>query len=191
MLLTGEGAVHILPSLYVALSLLPMSAVVLHHFDGLVDWLEAAMEEPAETIPVSYFMISLPNFSSDDAFEGSEGSIPAPQTVQPSATSTHEVIMKVSKLLYGIFLSPQGDASGSSVTVESLVPRSAISKLLWLVACDSTSFVTPDAALGGSPSQKQSSGSGRSSPDKADSPARPGPHGREAGGGDEEEEDEI
>ena len=120
--------------------------VILHHIDGLMDWLERYMEEPSESLNISAFMISLPSWqpASLGAFiaDGDE----SPPTISDSSmmsaqesSSTHEQIIRIAHTLNSII---SDTSAGLEDEMEALLPRGAMSKLIWLVACDPSKLPT-------------------------------------------------
>ena len=145
--------------------------VLLHHIDGLVEWLEKYTEEKNEGLTVSSFMLTLPSFDKgsdmlrmgdkDDMEDcgHDEGMLVDDVEMDESAllekhcdgidptkdkSTTHETVVKISKMLYNIIThtSSSGSVSSGEKGFESMLPTHAMSKLIWLVAADTRTFLS-------------------------------------------------
>merc|ERR1711991_714217 len=148
--------------------------VLLHHIDGLVEWLEKYIGEKNEIVKVSSFMLALPCSQRDNVMiyddddydelgamyveDDESNDIESEPTLMDSyadeidkgkdKSSTHEMVVKISKMLYDVITRAAGPISDGSVDndhserLEAMLPRQAMSKLIWLVAADTSTFLS-------------------------------------------------
>ena len=148
-----------------------LTVVILHHIDSLVEWLEKHMEEKSEVLKTSSFLLTLPNFQRDGIMIHEDIKFNANQIIENDVyealgndvattdsygdeidlkfdeSTTHETAQRISKMLFNIITHTAGSVSDGMESsrgdrLEAMLPRQVMTKLIWLVAADTSSLLS-------------------------------------------------